>query len=255
MPKVTTSRGIFWVADQRKDKSKIPSIVIHGAGGTHLSFPKELRQSNIINPLLIDLNGHGLSTGDGHENLSDHVEDIISVMDALNIPQTNLIGHSMGGAISQLIALDHSDRVQRLILLGTGGKFEVNAVLINGIVDNPTDTIQLLNKWMWSKSVPDNFREMSAEMMSKLDPYTIQRDYIAANEFDVLHRLYEVKLPALVIASRNDKMVDLDLSQQLADKLPNAQLYMLSDAGHMLHLEQPEYVTKLIEDWLKEEIM
>ncbi len=250
MPKITTQRGTFWVADHRKQKDTTPTIIIHGAGGSHLSFPKELRQSTIINPLLIDLSGHGLSTGNGHETIDEHAEDIISVMDAMDIQTARLMGHSMGGAVSQQIAIDHPERVARLILIGTAGKFEVNHVLINGIVDNPADTIQLLTQWMWAKSVPDIFREMSADMMSKIDPFTIQCDYIAANDFDILHQLANIQQPALIIGGEKDKMAHRDLSYQLADGLPNATLVILSDAGHMMHLEQPEHVTHLIEEWL-----
>lgn len=251
MPKIKTTGGTFWVADQRKNNTTTPSIVIHGAGGSHLSFPKELRQSAIINPVLIDLNGHGLSTGNGHTAIADHANDIVSVMDEMGIQQANFIGHSMGGAITQLIALTYPERVEKLVLIGTAGKFEVNAVLINGIVDNPPDTIQLLNQWMWAKSVPDTFRQMSAEMMSKIDPKIIQRDYIAANDFDILHRLKDIAQPVLIIAGEKDKMAHRDLSQQLADKLPNPTLVTISGAGHMMHLEQPEHITQLIEDWLQ----
>jgi len=253
MPKVKTQRGTFWVADQRRNKDTTPSIVIHGAGGSHLSFPKEFRQSTIINPLLIDLNGHGLSTGDGHETIEDHADDIIAVMDELEIQQATVMGHSMGGAIAQTLALNYSDRVTGLVLIGTAGQFEVNAVVINGIVESPEETIQLLTKWMWAKDVPDIFREQSAEMMKQLDPHIIQRDYIAANNFDVLHRLANVQQPALVIGGEKDKMAHRDLSQQLAEKLPHAELVILEGAGHMMHLEQPEHVTQLIEDWLEKQ--
>lgn len=250
MPKVETSRGIFWVADQRHNKEHTASIVIHGAGGSHLSFPKELRKSKIANPIFIDLNGHGLSKGQGHTSISNYADDIISIMDALTIDRAILIGHSMGGAISQWIALDYPERVIGLVLIGASAKFAVNAQILNGIVGHPDETIALLNKWMWSKSVPDIFREKSAEMMQQLDPQIIQKDYIAANEFDVSHRLHEIHVPTLVVAGEQDKMADPDLSQQLANGIPNAKLEIISGAGHMMHLEQPEAVTQLIENWL-----
>ena len=101
MPAVETARGKFYVAIHQRNKSVPSAIFIHGAGGSHLSWPKPLRQLTSIRPILIDLPGHGASAGVGRQSISDYALDIVSLLDALAIDSAIIAGHSMGGAIAQ----------------------------------------------------------------------------------------------------------------------------------------------------------
>lgn len=251
MPEIQTTRGTFWFADHRHDENSIPSIVIHGAGGSHLSFPKELRRSKVANALFPDLSGHGLSKGTGHQVIGNYAQDIVALMDALDIPKAIVMGHSMGGAIAQWLALEYPERVHALVLIGTAAKLPVNPMLIDGILKNTRETIAQVNEWMWAKSVPDEVREQSAQMMQQNKPSVIQGDYIASNHFDVRERLYEINAPTLVIAGEHDRMVRKNSGEELAERIPNARLVTLN-AGHMIMLEQPHETITAIEDWIGE---
>ena len=151
MPTIETKRGNFWIADHRREHSPITSILIHGAGGSHLSFPKELRRHKLINAVLVDLNGHGASEGAGHCSIADYALDLVALMDALEIEKAILMGHSMGGAIAQWQALQQPERVLALVLVGTGPRLPVNPALIHGIIAETESTIDNLVRWMWSK--------------------------------------------------------------------------------------------------------
>ena len=192
MPEIQTTHGTFWFADHRHNENSIPSIIIHGAGGSHLSFPKELRRSKVANALFPDLSGHGLSKGTGHQVIGNYAKDIV-VIDGhtRKSPKAVVMGHSMGGAIAQWLALEYPERVHTLILIGTAAKLPVNPMLIDGILKNNRETIAQVNEWMWAKTVPDEVREQSAQMMQQTKPSVIQGDYIASNHFDVRERLHE----------------------------------------------------------------
>lgn len=250
MPTIETKRGRFWIANHRHDKSQLTSIVIHGAGGSHLSFPKELRHLKSANAIFPDLSGHGRSSGDGHQTIADYADDMLALLDILSIPEAVLMGHSMGGAIAQWLALEYPDRIHALVLMGSGAKLRVNPSLIEGIINDTETTIEQVNRWMWSKNVPDNFREKSIEMMKQLDPKTIQGDYIACDTFDVTHRLSQITMPTLIIAGEHDKMTPPQLSMDITDRIPNSELVIIPDGSHMMMLEKPNETTQTIDNWL-----
>ena len=250
MPRVMTPRGEMWIADHRRQNDVPTAIFIHGAGGSHLSFPGELRQLDSAQPALVDLPGHGASAGPGRNSIADYALDIVALMDILEVESAVLLGHSMGGAIAQWFALEHSARVKAIVLIGTGARLPVNPALITGIIDDTDTTINSIVRWMWAKGVPSDVRQQSAELMRATDPSAIQGDFIACNNFDVTSRLAEIAIPTLIVAGESDKMTPAALSEELAQGITNSELASIPHAGHMMLLEQPKRTTYLIDKWL-----
>ena len=249
MPMIKTERGSFWIADHRRESTGIATVFIHGAGGSHLSLPAELRTHDLLNPILVNLSGHGKSPGAGHDRIADFALDIVALLDALNIDTSLILGHSMGGAIVQWLALHHADRTAGIVLLGTGAQLPVNPALISGIVKEPLATIDNIVRWIWSKGAPEELMQESAEIMRQTDPAVIQNDLIACDSFDVLGRLTEITVPALIIAGENDKMTPVSRSLELARGIADSTLVVIPGAGHMMMMEQPMLTADAIEDW------
>ena len=250
MPLIKTAGTELWIADHRRDKRKMTAILIHGAGSSHLSFPKELRQLGIIDPVVVDLCGHGKSPGQGHDSIAENASDIVALLDALEIESAVIVGHSMGGAIAQTLALDHGKRVAALVLIATGARLAVNPALISGIVTDTPATIASLNRWTWSKAASESLREQSAEIMRQTDSQVIQRDFTACDRFNVRKRLAQIASKTLVMAGEQDKMTPLSLSQEMADQIPLAELEVTPQGSHMFMLEQAATTAQTIEDWL-----
>ena len=250
MPLVETTRGNMWAAIHRRDRDAASAIFIHGAGGSHLSFPASLRQLQSIQPVLVDLPGHGASPGAGRESITDYALDVGALMDALAIDSAIIIGHSMGGAIAQHLALEHRARVLALALLGTGPHLPVNPALITGIIADAETTINNLIGWMWSRNASVDIVERAAEIMRSTPPSIIQKDLIACDKFDVGSRLQCIATPTLILAAEKDKMTPLALNTELAEGIAGSTLRIIPDAGHMLQLEQPELTADFIDQWL-----
>lgn len=251
MPLVETPSAQLWFADHRQDKSATASIVIHGAGGSHLSFSKRLRQSTIVNSVCVDLGGHGKSHGQGHRSIGAYVGDVVALLNVLSIDAARIIGHSMGGAIAQCLALQHRERVRELVLIGTGARLKVNPQLITGAVKDPDAIIASLTRWMWSKNASAEMREQSAKIMRQTPPAVIAGDFIACDRFDVREQLGEIACPTLVIAGENDKMTPVALSHELAERIPKSELVIVPGGSHMTMLEDSEMVVAAIEDWIE----
>ena len=227
------------------------AVLIHGAGGSHLSFPAELRQLQSFAPILVDLPGHGASAGPGRDSIADYALDIVALLDALELETAIALGHSMGGAIAQWLALEHADRLSAIVLAGSGARLPVNLELITAIVADAPATIRVIVRWMWSKEATEDLRRQSADIMRATDPSVVQADFIACDNFDVSRRLADIAIPTLILAGEKDKMTPAPLSQELARGIAGSELAVLANAGHMMLLEQPERVAEIIEAWLE----
>ena len=250
MPAVKTSRGEIWFADHMRNTDAPTAILIHGAGGSHLSFPAQLRRHAAWNAILPDLPGHGKSAGAGRSQIADYALDVLALMDALEIESALLVGHSMGGAIAQWLSLEHPGRVDRLALICAGARLPVNPALIDAIVEQPDATINRLLRWMWSPHAPTELVEASAAILRSTAPSVIQRDFMACAAFDVRARLGEITAPTLVVAGAMDKMTPPALSEELAIGIPRAKLATIEGVGHMAHLERADEVADAIANWL-----
>jgi len=160
------------------------------------------------------------------------------------------MGHSMGGAIAQLLALTMPQRVRGLILLATGAHLPVSPSLLDGIGTKIVETVSLIVKWEWAKDVPQTWRDQSLKLLLQTPPQVIFGDYYACSQFDVRPRLAELTLPTLILGAALDRMTPPALQEDLQARMPHATLHMIAGGGHMVALEQSDLVTSLVNEWI-----
>lgn len=251
MPHFDSPRGTLYAADYRHPKTgAIPTLLIHGAGGTHLDMPLPLRRDPQLQAIAPDLAGHGRSSGPGHNSIEAYGLDLLALLDVLTVPQVNIIGHSMGGAIALTLALTAPERVARLILIGSAPRIPVNPRILTGLRTQPDETLAMLAKWMWRKSTPAAVVAASIERMQQIRAEVIVQDYVACDGFDVTAALSQLAAATLIIHGTQDRMIPVGDAQQMAAAMPSSTLLEYTNGGHMIHLEEPEAVTAAIGHWL-----
>ncbi|MEO1190191.1 MAG: acetoin dehydrogenase dihydrolipoyllysine-residue acetyltransferase subunit [Pseudomonadota bacterium] len=120
------------------DAEGTPILLIHGFGGDCLGWMfNQEALSETHTTYAIDLPGHGGSSKNvGDADLAMLIQAVVDFMDAQDIAKAHLVGHSMGGAVSLGMAIEHADRVASLSLLAPAGLGpEINMEYINGFID------------------------------------------------------------------------------------------------------------------------
>lgn len=248
------AQGIHYSFHQPKEinPSRPPLIFIHGAGGSFLSWHPYLRRLPGETVYVLDLPGHGESEGEGHQSIYDYANDVLIFLHENKIQKPVLVGHSMGSAIVLTLALDHPEEFSALALLGAGAKLRVSPLILEKAKDSATfaEVVRLVNEYSFNPDAPKDLLHLSSEAMLKLNPQTLLGDFLACDSFDVIERLPAIQLPTLILCGTLDVMTPPKFSNTLAEKIPHAQLHLLEKTGHMLALEQPEAVAKVMKQFL-----
>lgn len=234
--------------------SRPPLILIHGAGGSFLSFHPYLRRLQDETVYALDLPGHGESQGDGRRTIEEYADDIAHFMENIHIDTAVIAGLSMGSGIALTLAIKYPHKVKALALLGSGAKLRVAQSTLDTIGNPETfaSTVEIVNRTCFSSHASQDLVALSKKSMLNTGPTILLNDYLACNQFDVTAQLHQIQISTLILCGDEDAMTPPKYSHYLKENLPNAQLHILEKTGHMSTLEQPDAVAKLLKQFLDE---
>lgn len=243
------AKEIYYFASKGGAFDRPPVVLIHGAGGDHLHWPHNIRRLPGHRVFALDLPGHGKSAGLGRQTISAYAKDIVDWLDEIDIYRAIFIGHSMGGAIAQVLALEHSDRVLGLGLVATGAKLGVNPSLLEKLSVPATFPIavELILNWSYAEGTPKKHIATVKEQLLTTRPSVMYGDYLACDRFNVMEAINKIEVPTTVICGREDRMTPLKYAKYLVEHIPNAHLTVIPDSGHMVMQEKPQAVAKALE--------
>jgi pimeloyl-ACP methyl ester carboxylesterase len=231
--------SIYYYLSKFGGGDRLPVVLIHGAGGTHLHWPSEIRRLLDLRLFAVDLPGHGKSGQYGLQTIEAYSESILSWMEAIKLHRAVFVGHSMGGAIALTLAKKHAERVLGLSLFSTGARLRVNPILMENFANIQTfpNAISLIISKSFSKDADARLVKLSSNRMTQTRPAVLHGDFTACNNFDMLDSLTTIKTPTLVVCGQNDEMTPLRYSQYLKDHIPGSQLSVIPTEilGEFLH--------------------
>jgi pimeloyl-ACP methyl ester carboxylesterase len=229
-----------------------PVVLLHGYPLDHTIWqevvPTLAKHARVIAP---DLRGHGRTDAPqgGIYSMRQVAEDVAGLLDALEVPQAVVVGHSMGGYAALAFAQAYSQR-----LLGLG------MVTSQAAADTPERRAgRLVNaEEVQQNGMAGIADSMPARLTTQARLVPILRSLILATRPrgaagilrgmaerpDMTPFLTEITVPAVVIAGALDLLVPMDKSVEMAQKLPDARLVMIPEAGHMAMMEFPERVAE-----------
>ena len=226
-------------------------LFVHGAGGSASVWIRQLEGlADAARVLALDLPGHGQSGGEGCLRIDDYAAAVGGFLEAARLGRIVLGGHSMGGAVAQALALAHPDRLDGLILVGTGARLRVLPRIFELLRASYWEGVQFITHLGFSPSTAQALRDaVGAQTLETRAQVTIG-DFAACDAFDVMEQIGALRLPTLVVAGRDDQLTPLKYSEFLARAVPGARLVIAERAGHYVHLEQPDVANRAIRDFL-----
>lgn len=222
---VLTTRGVrisYKVAGSPSAPAMLP---LHALGQRGDSWvPVRARFAEQFRVYTLDLRGHGDSDWPGEYSLQLMCDDVIGALDHLGVDSTTLVGHSMGGAISYLIAMQHPKRVQRLVIEDAVPPFRQDVAL-------PQRPRKVLD-FDW------------AVVLSILR----ERD---AGDPAAWRGLGDIAVPTLLVAGGPKSHVPQHRLEDVAGYIPRCRLVTVA-AGHNVHANRPAEFVDAILNWIAE---
>jgi len=170
-------------------------------------------------------------------------EDVVALMDALKIDRAHIVGHSTGGAIAQVLAIDHPKRVAAVVVAASWSKpdpyirrqFTMRREILRGL--GPEGYVQnaslVLYPPAWIAANNEELRGQEAQLVANFPPVEIMNSRIdAIMAFDRAKDLKRIKAPTLIVSAADDVIMPPAYSEALARAIPNAELKMFPDGGH-----------------------
>jgi pimeloyl-ACP methyl ester carboxylesterase len=228
-------------------------VLIHGAGGDHLYWPPEVRRLPGFRVITLDLPGHGKTAGPGCQSVKDYARRVAEFIEAVGLYRAVFVGHAMGGAIALALALDYPERVAGVGLISTGPILPVPSSVIENAANLSTLplAIRSLLEMSFSSQTPENLKGVVLKRLTETRQTLLLDDLLACNRFNVTDRLNAIQTSVLVVCGTDDKLTPLRFSEILSSRIPGAALQTMEGTGHMLVLEQPGRLAKLISVFLE----
>ncbi|MFA5078703.1 MAG: alpha/beta hydrolase [Dehalococcoidia bacterium] len=165
-----------------------------------------------------------------------------------------LAGHSLGGGIALMHALKYPGDLKGIILIGSGARLRVLPLILELVGGKLNDTQGWLKELVepLHGTVDEKIRRALMPKMAEVGPAAQLNDFHCCDQFDIMDKVGEIKLPALCIVGDQDNMTPPKYSQYLAGKMPNCRVCIIEGGTHLAFLEKPEEVNRAIESFIKQ---
>ncbi|HNW54315.1 MAG TPA: alpha/beta hydrolase [Bacteroidales bacterium] len=254
----------FAYVDEGKGKETI--LMIHGLGSYLPAWKKNISElSKYYRVIAVDLPGYGKSSKLPHSGLMSFYAGVIAeFIQKLDLGPVNLAGHSMGGQISMVLALEKPELVKRLILVDPAGFEAFTAGQRNWFKDVMTPnlvrltTVDAIETNLASNfyRMPDDARFMIEDRIAMRDAsdfeaycLAVARSVHGMVEEPVLEKLTRIKMPTLIFFGENDMLIpNRYLNPGFTSKIANtgaglikgSKLVMVPKCGHFMMFEKPD---------------
>ena len=236
-----------------------PVVLIHGVGMQSAAWTPQIHALAATHQVIaLDLPGHGGSDPlPAHATLSDYVDWLDAVLDALDVGPVNLVGHSMGAMIAGGYAVCHPDRVARVALLNGVFRRSVQArqaVMARAaeIREGRFDLKTPLDRWFGETPKDQQARAQVSDWLSSVNMggYATAYAAFAAGDSTYADRFSAITCPLLALTGDGDPNSTPAMARAMADAAQNGRAVVLAGHRHMVNLTDPEAVTAALRAWL-----
>jgi len=214
-----------------------PLILIHGLAGDSRLFHNQLKffapYCRVIAP---DLPGHGRSDPFDNNTASLYSEALSRIIDHEGLEKSILLGHSMGGAVAIQYYLANKVKVKAMVMVSTSHKFSIDSEAAAEAEENFENFYKSLITRSFSRKA-GIFLLASQNSIPETQKNALIADLKICTAIDFEDNLSEIKVPALIIANRDDAVLDSKLTAEMSQKIAGSRLVMFNNSGHVPFFE------------------
>lgn len=206
-------------------------------------------------------------------SLSQSASDLEAIRKALEFPNWSFAGHSTGGMLGLVYAIEQPDGVDKLVITGAAGSYEYmqhpgsiyckenahneRVLELLKVLKDPNATIEerraANREWMgFSLFRPERYDDYFSKPSSgKVVPSRL--DYFSYDDlpkYDLFPALPDVQHSIIVASGEHDAQCPLDCSIHIEEALPHATLKVFSESNHLPFLEEPEAFERMVSEFL-----
>ena len=238
--------------------SKRNLVFIHGFLSGREYWHKQQLLQQYAELFFVELPGYGNLAGEEScESIEAFAKAAVEQIDQNNIDHFDLIGHSMGGMIAQEVVKLAGDRVDKLILFGTGAigdipsRFEpIETSLAKASAESfDKDVRKAVASWFLEYEGSDDFSAALA-LASKASFGTYYQGLNAMKNWCNVENLAAIKQETLLLWGDKDRTYNLEQQRILLGNIPNVHFAAIPNSAHNTHLEKPSLLNAMIVDFL-----
>ncbi|MBM6579861.1 alpha/beta hydrolase [Microvirga sp. BT689] len=230
-------------------------LMLHGYADSWFSYSRILpllpKDWHVIVP---DQRGHGESDRpDGGYTPADFAGDALRLLDRLGIENAVVVGHSMGSFVARLVAAQHPERVERLVLVGSAvtARNEATRDLLRQVdaLEDPVgeDFVRTFEASTLCRPVPEEFFDRIVAESLKVPARVWKAALSGLLEADATADLGRIRCPVLILGGEQDSVFSQAEQEQLATRIAGASLKLSPGIGHDPPWEAPEdFVSDLL---------
>jgi proline iminopeptidase len=257
--------GAGLVIDGDRMKVRPIAFLVHGGPGVdHTSYKAGLSDlSQKMQLVYFDHRGQGRSARGPKETytLENNVEDMEALRQYLGLDKIVVIGASYGGMVALSYAVKYSQHISHLIVMATVPDYRFLEKAKQFIAEKGTEEQKKYAEVLWSGTFKDRsqlleyFQVMSPLYSLTYDPeakkdswnrtiYSVDAINQAFSGFlrtyNILDQLHNITAPTLVIGARHDWICPPEFSEEIAAAIPNSDLRIFENSGHLIRADEPE---------------
>ena len=217
--------------------------------------------------IIFDQRGTGLSATSGTDFSTERLaKDAIALLDHLGIKRVSVCGHSNGGRVAQLLALDYPDRIEKMILASAGATHASKGIPLAMCLELVEKgypryfrehSIETGFTKAFVEQHPDKVEPVLQELLDNLTPLPIFLRYVIDRQkSDTTSRLKDIRVPTLVMIGDDEDhgassgATHMDFAKILARDIPGAKLVVFNGQGHFYPFCEPEKANTTMRDFL-----